>query len=289
MKIKYKNEIYNVKFKDGISISKRKMLLDLRRIKRFGLRILYVFKKDLLFLFIAIILYVLIVSFVEHNLMGRELIESIWNTKSEIFTVFIVVAMNSIINFERNWRKKIREWYYVYLDLLYFFENDIRELNIAVKIKNQTYYYVFNTKEVYKKFKEEFCNYIIEDNQINKNKIIEILAKIEKQVDEVKENFYKNGYMIENNFMINNDMFIHSCNSLKDAIYNFKKILDTKQKINIKDNLILIYDNMYYIIVNTRKLWRTEINLDREIINILKINNEKAIEKKFFLNSLIFK
>ena len=140
MKVRYKSEKYDVKFKNAIGIWKRKILLYLRRLKRFGLRILHVFKKDLMILFFAIIFYVLIVIVIECKIMQKGILNAIWDTKAEVFTVFIVVAMNSIISSERSWRQKIRKWHDVYTDNLFYFEENIKDLNVAIGMNIKTTY-----------------------------------------------------------------------------------------------------------------------------------------------------
>lgn len=283
MKVKYKKEKYNVNLKNAIDIWKRKILLILRRIKRFGLRVLYVFKKDLIILFIAIICYILVVVIIEYKLMNKNLIEAIWNTRSEVFTVFVVVAMNSIISFERNWRQSIRKWHEVYTDNLYYFEKDIRELNTAAGVNIKATYNMLYTRELYQKFESEIRQSVIKENDINKDVISKILTRMERETEELKENVDKNSFMQEKYG------FIWNFRSLQDNIYDLKNKLDNIEEINIKEKLLLIYNDLYYMISYTRRIWRTEINLDREIIKILEIDNKKKIDEDYYLKAIIDK
>ncbi len=283
MKVRYKSEKYDVKFKNAIGIWKRKILLYLRRLKRFGLRILHVFKKDLMILFFAIIFYVLIVIVIECKIMQKGILNAIWDTKAEVFTVFIVVAMNSIISSERSWRQKIRKWHDVYTDNLFYFEENIKDLNVAIGMNIKTTYNMLYTIETYKKFENEIRQAIIEEDKINKSKINKTLEKMERNANELKEAFYKNDFMQEKYG------FTWNYRSLLDNMYDLREKLDRGEYNNIREKLILIYDDMYYMISYTRRLWRTEINLDREIIEILKIGNKEKISENFYLTALSYK
>lgn len=282
MKVKYKKEKYDVKIKDAIKIEKRKLLLLLRRIKRFGLRIINVFKKDLIILFVSIILYVLIVCIVECNFMDKTISKVMWETKEEVFTVFIVVAMNSIIGFERRWRQTIRNWHDIYADNLYCFENDIDDIFKFSGISINKDYNMLYTREFFNRFENEIRDIKIEKNRINIAKINNTLEKIRNEADELKEEVYKN------DFIDNKEEFIWEYRSLKNHTYKLQEMLED-ENIDIKKQLIYIINNIYMIISFIRRTWRTEINLDREIINILKIDNKRIIDNSFYLKALIYK
>lgn len=282
MKIKYKNEEYNVKTKDAIRIEKRKILLYLRRIKRFGLRILYVFKKDLMILFVAIILYVIAVTIIEHKFTQKSITEIIWGTKSEVFTVFVVVAMNSIIGFERRWRETIRNWHNIYADYQYRFERDIYDLFSFSGINMKNEYKMLYTRELLQNFKNEVEKKEIIDNQINRNKIIKVLEKIKNELDDLKE------YVLKNDFLEDKDKFSWDYKWLKNKICILEEKIEDG-RTDYKNDLIIIIDAIYSIISYTRKTWRTEINLDREIIDILKIDNKNRIDNHYYLSALSYK
>lgn len=282
MKIKYKNEKYNVKTKDAIKIQKRKILLYLRRIKRFGLRILNVFKKDLMILFVAIILYIITVTIIEHKFMQKSIIEIIWGTKSEVFTVFVVVAMNSIIGFERRWRETIRSWHDIYADYQYRFERYIYDLFIFSGINIKDEYKMLYTQELLENFKNEVEKKEIINNQINKNKIIKVLKKIKNELDDLKE------YVLKNDFLEDKNKFSWDYQWLKNNIYIVEEKIEDG-RTDYKNNLINIINAIYSIISYTRKTWRTEINLDREIIDILKKDNKSRIDNHYYLSALSYK
>lgn len=282
MKIKYKNEKYNVKMKDAIKIEKRKILLYLRRIKRFGLRILNVFKKDLMILLIAIILYVIAVIIIEHKFMQKCLLEIIWGTKSEVFTVFVVVAMNSIIVSERRWRQTIRNWHDIYADYQYHFESDIYDLfNFSgINIKNE--YKLLYTRELFENFKNEVEKKEIIENQINRNKVIKVLEKIKNELDDLKE------YVLKNDFLEDKNEFSWNYRWLKNYIYKVEEKVEDGET-NFKNELINIIGTIYSMISYIRRTWRTEISLDREIIDILKIDNKNRIESDYYLSAISYK
>ena len=46
---------------------------------------------------------------------------------------------------------------------------------------------------------------------------------------------------------------------------------------------------LYYLISCTRRLWRTEINLEREIIKILSKDNKNKIDNDYYLKGNIIR
>ena len=281
MKVKYKNEKYNVKVKDAIKIKKRKILLFLRRIKRFGLRMLNVFKKDLVILFIAILLYVAIVCMVECNIMHKTIVKVIWETKAEVFTVFIVVALFSTISNEREWRRKIRNWHDIYTDNLSSFEYDIYDLLRFSGLNTEIDYNMLYTRELFEKFEKEFRKAELRE-KINNEKNNNILEKIKNEIAELKEEVYRNDFIEEK------EEFIWEYRFLKNNIYRLQETIE-EDAIDIKNELVNVFSSIYIIISFIRRTWRTEIDLDREIIDILKIDNKDRVENDYYLSALAYK
>lgn len=280
MKIKYKKSKYNVKFKDYFRIKKRQILLFLRRVKRLSQRAYDVFRKDLIILLLLIIAYVTVVCYVESNYTEKSIKRALWDTNPEVFTVFVVVAMSSIISNEREWRKEIRIWHKIYADYLYLFENDIEELSKAAGMSAEISQNILYTRDLFDEFEEKIWQSKTE--VYNKNKIDTILEKINIEVDELKENYYQNC------FWNKEDGFSYEYRNLKENTYKLREKIEY-EKSDIKYDLTNIFENLYLLISYTRMLWRTEICLDREIIDILKNDNENVIRHDFYLNLLSYK
>ena len=83
--------------------------------------------------------------------MNISLLQSLWGTKAEVFTVFVVVSVNSIISYERNWRKNIRNWHDIYVDFMYDFEKDIKELNNSIGLNSKISYGMLYTRDLFEK------------------------------------------------------------------------------------------------------------------------------------------
>lgn len=282
MKIKYKNTKYNVQLKDWFKIWKRKILLILRRIKRFLLRVLEVLKKDLIILFIAIMFYVLAVIIIECNFMNISLAQSLWGTKAEVFTVFVVVSVNSIISYERNWRKNIRNWHDIYVDFMYDFEKDIKELNNSIGLNSKISYGMLYTRDLFEKFEDEIRSIELKDSNFDKIIINNIIIRLERETNELKENVSKNTFLQEKYG------FMWNYKSLEDKIYDLKSRLSNLDKYELKEKVISIYEDLYYLISYTRRLWRTEINLEREIIKILSKDNKNKIDNDYYLKAISY-
>lgn len=261
MNVKYKNIEYKVTLKNALRIWYRKVLLWARRVKRFLLRMLEVFKKDLIVLLIAIIGYVLFVVVIQNMYTDYSILESIWSTRAEVFTVFGVVAFNAFISYERGWQKSIRNWYWTYLKYLMDCERDIGEMNqLAGLDKNE---YVVTTNESFEKFKKENFESFSSDNIIDKNEFKKILNRIKDKNIELKNTVNKDEYyQYKYYFNCIYENFQHYLSSLNENLN------EEEYFVTYKD--ILAVDQFIYEIVSIiRKLWRTEINLDNEIMEIL--------------------
>ena len=154
MTIKYKGSKYKVSIIDGIKIHKRILLLKMRRVKRWGERIGDIVKKDLIVLFVLIILDTVTLCIFETKFFEKTIIDCIWESKAEIFTVFIVVALTEIINRERQWRQTIRKWHDVYVDSMYEFEYYIKDLleYTGISINDNNFLY---TRILFERFDKE--------------------------------------------------------------------------------------------------------------------------------------
>ena len=262
MNVKYKNTKYKVNFKNALKIRWRQALLLARRLKRILLRMLEVFKKDLIVLLIAIIGYVLFVVIIQNMCTECSILESIWSTRAEVFTVFGVVALNAFISYERGWRKSIREWYWVYSKYLMKFEFCIIELNSALRIENNGF--ILRTNESFKDFQQSFENMLSSKNEIDKIGLQKVLTRINNECLELKNMVNKDEYFqYKSNFNSIQEMF------QEYIVYLSNRISYDEQDISYVD-LLRVYEYMYEIIAITRRLWRTEINLDNEIMEILK-------------------
>lgn len=260
MYIRFKKKWYNVKIKNAFKIWKRQVLLMLRRIKRFALRMFDVFKKDLLVLLFSIIGYVLFVVYVQIKSMNTPILESIWGTKAEVFTVFVVVALNAFITYERGWRKHIREWYWVYIEYMWKCEEYIREFNKILDI--YTDYICLKNKEGFNDLKIFYEN-SYKDIKVEKlNSMVKVIKQLNNDNKELRSKVYNNEYLknkkeFENSY----NYFLNISSTLLEKI--------EEKNLDIEEDIFKLYGSLYYIIVDISMLWRTEVNLDKEIVKIL--------------------
>ena len=138
------------------------------------------------------------------------------------------------------------------------------------------------TRDLFEKFEDEIRSIELKDSNFDEIIINNIIIKLERETNELKENVSKNTFLQEKYG------FMWNYKSLEDKIYDLKSRLSNLDNDELREKVISIYEDLYYLISYTRRLWRTEINLEREIIKILSKDNKNKIDNNYYLKAISY-
>ncbi len=277
--VTYKRQKYDIDIKDGSFVLWKKMLLFLRRIKRFSIRAWKAFYKEASIACIFIIFYIVVVIITEINIMDKDILDILWSIKQEIFTVFVLVFAEAIINSERNWKREIKKLYCIYVDFRQELENDIVELckTLNINIKNQDFFY---TIETLKRLQDEIDDVNIEKVKYKKENV----KYITERLKDARMNLVKELEKID--CIDNEEYIIHNISNNTYDLIEFEREIDIGKKIYILKEICW---NTFFLICESRSIWRREINIDREIIEKLYKHNKEKIEEDYYFMLLRYK
>ena len=153
--------------------------------------------------------------------------------------------------------------YNIYKDFLYKFTEDINDLNnlLNFKYKNDVLY----TEEWVKLYYEELEKVNVEKEKYNHQRLKIITKRMEEEIYQLY-NKAKKFSCIEENKILTYYLL------LKERIIKLQ-LCDNLLEVR-KEMLSMVFELFYFIEI-IRRIWRSEINIDREIIDVLYKHNEK--------------
>ena len=289
MKTVYKDSLYRVGFFTFFKIQIYKLILLLKRIKRFCKRIL---SYNLQLLIISLILSFLSVIFIVLGLKLQRYsswLEGLWDFKDIFLTSIIITLIINTINKETTRHTNLLEQLSHYEDLFFISEKYIKSILEIISITYDNH--IFTTDEIHENFK----NNIIDGDILKNNKLLDNLNIDIRKYFEFISNQYINRLFITKSYLIRiqgEDFSYYALDHMNDCIEEIEKTIlkinhmkDEKVLKEIFDFCILISNIIAPIIISFRKPWRWDMKINNKIYKLLK-NEGNIIEEFYYKNKV---
>ena len=289
MKTVYKDRLYRVGFFTFFKIQIYKLILLLKRIKRFCKRIL---SYNLQLLIISLILSFLSVIFIVLGLKLQRYsswLEGLWDFKDIFLTSIIITLIINTINKETTRHANLLEQLSHYEDLFFISEKYIKSILEIISITYDNH--IFTTDEIHENFK----NNIIDGDILKNNKLLDNLNIDIRKYFEFISNQYINRLFITKSYLIRiqgEDFSYYALDHMNDCIEEIEKTIlkinhmkDEKVLKEIFDFCILISNIIAPIIISFRKPWRWDMKINNKIYKLLK-NEGNIIEEFYYKNKV---
>ena len=259
MKIKVDNITYVVPLYIALFVYKNRILLKLKRVKRFIKRAIKEFGLGFLVTLFLFGIYLIIAVIVDPVINQTDKIyKTIWNCTPMLYTGIVIAFTTSVINHEKHRHRCLKKQWLFYSDISFTYTDYIVSVLKIIKVK-VTYDCLKNNENVEEAIR--FINtvdFAISSESIKNVKTI--LHYYLERLDDVQKIWL--GY----------EFIDFDINFANETLRDLKKIIKAlikKQEIN-KDDFIDLVSESQLFLSNFRKPWRQDEDIHNNISCILK-------------------
>jgi hypothetical protein len=232
---------------------------------------LFKYLNSVLYALIIILLYITLIYFIGKKLgFYNSLFDTIWETKNTIVSSIIIVYISNVIKNEKDRNDVLKKQFAFYGSIYFITDNIMAAVSGLIDCPHNYYYLMY--QDIY----DEFRNYVMNYNfntTFSKTK----LNNFRRQYKEALSDLNTITYKLNSIDLIASDM---DYSQLKKYI---KKIANILHKIEsnvvtgkvdtLKDDILTLCDELYYLVAELRKPWRWDLKRDNEIRKLLIDNN----------------
>ena len=269
MKIKYKNDIYQVNIQDYLLIKKEQFILKIKRLWRYFKRV-YSSMQSLFIIFVFTLIYLIVIYFIgRSNHKYSTFLDAIWEFKEYFLSTFIIAFAIDFSSKEQQRHKNLINQQYIAEDVMAISDEIIRTLlNFIGYEYKKDIFLTKNHREYLEDSLQHFkCSSTIKVQSVKIEELRITINETDNLLQLVCQGIKQNKYIISNYDKITGiDLCTNISKSLNTVINEINRESKTEQ---LKKEIIELSENLLFVCGLLRRPWRWDYNRDQKIRRIL--------------------
>lgn len=269
MKIKYKNDIYQVNIKDYLLIKKEQAILTIKRLWRYFKRV-YSSMQSLFIIFVFTLIYLIVIYLIgKLNYKYSTFLDAIWEFKEYFLSTFIITFAIDFSSKEQQRHKNLINQQYMAEDVVEKSNEIIRTL---LKFIGYEYQEDIFLTENHRKYLEDIlthfkCSSTIKVQQVEIEELRITINEMTNLLQLVCQGIKQNQYIISNYDEISG---IDLCNNIRQTLNTVINEINKESKNEqLKKEIMELSENLLFVCGLLRRPWRWDYNRDQKIRKIL--------------------
>ncbi len=269
MKIKYKNDIYQVNIQDYFLIKKEQVILKIKRLWRYFKRV-YSSIQSLFIIFVFTLIYLIIIYLIgKTNHKYNTFLDAIWEFKEYFLSTFIITFAIDFSSKEQQRHKNLISQQYIAEDVIAMSDEIIRTLLNFIGYEYQED--IFLTENHIKKLEDSLttfkCNPTIKVQEVEFEELKITINEMTNLLQLVCQGIKQNQYIISDNDKITG---INLCTNIIKSLNIIINEITPKNKVEqLKKEIMELSENLLFVCALLRRPWRWDYNRDQKIRNML--------------------